>query len=68
MAQPNPVNDAPQLRITLKRSPIGVPQKTRHILRGLGLRKMLQSVHRPDTNQVRGLIDKVRHLVEVTQL
>ncbi|UCE63299.1 MAG: 50S ribosomal protein L30 [Nitrospirota bacterium] len=68
MAIPNPVKEAPQLRITLKRSPIGVPQKRRLILRGLGLRKMLQSVHRPDTNQVRGLIDKVRHLVEVTQL
>jgi large subunit ribosomal protein L30 len=67
MATPNSVKEAPQLRITLKRSPIGVPQKLRHILRGLGLRRMLQSVSRPDTNQVRGLIDKVRHLIEVTR-
>lgn len=60
--------DTPQLLITLKRSPIGVPQKRRQNLRGLGLRRMLQSVQHPDTNQVRGLIDKVRHLVEVTKL
>ena len=68
MAIPNPVKEGPQLRITLKRSPIGTPQKRRQILRGLGLRKVLQSVQRPDTSQVRGLIDKVRHLVEVTPL
>ncbi len=67
MATTHSEKDAPQLRITLKRSPIGVPQKRRQILRGLGLRRMLQSVQRPDTNQVRGLIDKVRHLVEVTR-
>ena len=59
--------DVPQLLITLKRSPIGVPQKRRLILRGLGLRRMLQSVQRPDTDQVRGLINKVRHLIEVTK-
>ena len=63
-----PTKEAPQLRITLKRSPIGVPQKRRIVLRGLGLRKMLQTVQRPDTNQVRGLIAKVRHLLEVTPL
>ena len=55
------------LLITLKRSPIGTPRKVRENLLGLGLRKMLQTVKRPDTNQVRGLIDKVRHLVEVAR-
>ncbi len=67
MSKAKLVKEEPQLRITLKRSPIGVPQKRRQILRGLGLRRMLQSVNRPDTNQVRGLIDKVRHLIEVTR-
>jgi large subunit ribosomal protein L30 len=67
MATTDSEKNVPQLRITLKRSPIGVPQKRRQILRGLGLRRLLQSVQRPDTNQVRGLIDKVRHLVEVTR-
>jgi large subunit ribosomal protein L30 len=57
---------APQsLRITLKRSPIGTPERHRLVLRGLGLRKIRQSVVRPDTPQVRGLIHKVGYLLEV---
>lgn len=57
---------APQsVRITLKRSPIGTPQRHRLVLRGLGLRKIRQSVVRPDTPQVRGLIHKVGYLLEV---
>lgn len=57
---------APQsVRITLKRSPIGTPQRHRLVLRGLGLRKIRQSVVRPDTPQVRGLILKVGYLLEV---
>ncbi len=54
-----------QLAITLKRSQIGHPVKMRLVLRGLGLRKIGQTVSRPDTPQVRGLVNKVRHLVEV---
>jgi large subunit ribosomal protein L30 len=53
------------LRITLKRSPIGTPQQHRLVLRGLGLRKIRQTVMRPDTSQVRGLIQKVGYLLEV---
>jgi large subunit ribosomal protein L30 len=54
------------LRITLKRSPIGTPSQHRLVLRGLGLRRMHQSVVRPDTAQVRGLIRKVGYLLEVS--
>jgi large subunit ribosomal protein L30 len=53
------------VRITLKRSPIGTPQRHRLVLRGLGLRKIRQSVVRPDTAQVRGLIHQVSYLLEV---
>jgi large subunit ribosomal protein L30 len=56
---------AQSVRITLKRSPIGTPEKHRLVLRGLGLRKIRQSVVRPDTPQVRGLIHKVGYLLEV---
>lgn len=55
-----------QLSIRLKRSQIGHPKKMRLVLRGLGLRKIGQTVSRPDTPQVRGLVNKVRHLVEVS--
>lgn len=53
------------VRITLKRSPIGTPQRHRLVLRGLGLRKIRQSVVRPDNAQVRGLIHQVGYLLEV---
>jgi large subunit ribosomal protein L30 len=65
MATETPTKTAARVRITLKRSPIGTPQRHRLVLRGLGLRKIRQSVVRPDTPQVRGLIHKVGYLLEV---
>ncbi|MGD9852508.1 MAG: 50S ribosomal protein L30 [Nitrospirales bacterium] len=55
------------LSITLKRSTIGHPEKMRVVLKGLGLKRIRQTVSRPDTPQVRGLIYKVRHLIEVVE-
>jgi large subunit ribosomal protein L30 len=55
-----------QLTITLKRSPVGRPAPQRKFLLGLGLRRLHQTVTRPNTDQVRGLVDKVKHLVEVS--
>ena len=51
--------------ITLRRSPISTPQKHRRVLSGLGLRKIRQTVTRPDTAQVRGMIGKIGYLLEV---
>lgn len=51
--------------IRLKRSCIGKPQKQRRIIKGLGLRKINQEVIRIDTVEVRGMIRKVSHLLEV---
>lgn len=59
-------NSTATLVIQLKKSPIGSPRNIRRNLMGLGLRRIHQVVHRPDTNQVRGLVNKVKHLVEVT--
>jgi large subunit ribosomal protein L30 len=53
------------LVITLRRSLIGTPQKHRLVLSGLGLRKIRQTVTRPNTPQVRGMIGKVGYLLEV---
>ena len=55
-----------QLSITLRRSQIGHPKKMRLVLKGLGLRRIGHTVSRPDTPQVRGLVNKVRHLIEVS--
>jgi large subunit ribosomal protein L30 len=51
--------------VTLKRSPIGTPVRQRLVLEGLGLRRLHQTVVRPDTPQVWGMIKKVSHLLEV---
>jgi len=55
------------LRITLVRSTIGQKPKTRACVETLGLRKIRQSVERPDTPDVRGLLARVQHLVEVEE-
>jgi large subunit ribosomal protein L30 len=60
-----PVHDVQSVRVTLRRSPIGTPERHRLVLRGLGLRHIRQSVIRPDTPQVRGMISKVGYLLEV---
>jgi len=55
------------LRITLVRSTIGQKPKTRACVETLGLRKIRHSVERPDTPDVRGLLARVQHLVEVEE-
>ncbi|HEX7098068.1 MAG TPA: 50S ribosomal protein L30 [Acidimicrobiia bacterium] len=55
------------LKVTLKRSLIGEKPKTRATVATLGLRKISQTVEHPDTPTVRGMIHKVRHLVEVEE-
>jgi large subunit ribosomal protein L30 len=52
------------LKVTLVRSPIGTKQLHRLCVRGLGLRKIRQSVELEDTPAVRGLINKVAYLVK----
>ncbi len=55
------------LKITLVRSTIGEKPKTRATVRTLGLRHIRQTVERPDTPDVRGLLARVQHLVEVDE-
>ena len=51
------------LRITLVKSMIGRPEKHRKVLRGMGLTKMNRTVELEDTSAVRGMVQKVSHLV-----
>jgi large subunit ribosomal protein L30 len=48
------------------RSEIGHPETMRRTLRALGLRHHQQTVQVPNTSSVRGMLIKVRHLVEVS--
>jgi len=57
-----------KLRITLKRSPIDYNEKQKITVRTLGLRKLHQSVEHTDTPQIRGMINKVSHLVDVEEI
>ena len=56
-----------KLLITQRRSRNGADQRQRDTLRSLGLRRIGHSVERDDTPQVRGMIAKVAHLVEVSE-
>ena len=49
------------------RSFIGCTRDMRATVRGLGFRRMQQVVEREDTPSVRGMVDKVRHLVVVVE-
>lgn len=55
------------LKITKIKSEIGRPEKQRKILRGMGLNKLNSTVTLTDTPQVRGMINKVIHLVSVEE-
>jgi large subunit ribosomal protein L30 len=46
---------------------IGCPEGMRRTIRGLGFRRMQQVVEREDTPATRGMIHRVRHLVEVLE-
>ena len=59
---------AKQLRITLVRSVIGRPEPQRRTVEALGLKKINQVVEHEDTPQIRGMINKVSHLVKVEEL
>jgi large subunit ribosomal protein L30 len=57
-----------KLQITLKRSLIGRPEDQRVTVRTLGLRKLHQSVVHNDNPAIRGMVNKVIHLVEVKEV
>jgi large subunit ribosomal protein L30 len=56
-----------KVRIKWVVSFISCTDDMRQTIRGLGLRRMHQVVEREDTPSVRGMIHKVRHLVEVVE-
>jgi large subunit ribosomal protein L30 len=53
------------VKVTLVRSPIGFKNNQATVVKGLGLHRIRHSVVLKDTPAVRGMIHKVRHLVEV---
>ena len=56
-----------KLRITWKKSSIGYAKRQRVTLKTLGFRCLNQTVVHNDSPEIRGMINKVRHLVQVEE-
>lgn len=56
---------ATEVKVTLKKSPIGRKAYFTAVLKGLGLRRLHQTVILQDTPEVRGMIRKVEHMVVI---
>lgn len=56
-----------KLRITLIKSSIGYSVRQKRTLQALGLRRLGQTVEHVDTPAIRGMVDKVRHMVAVEE-
>jgi large subunit ribosomal protein L30 len=56
-----------EIKITLKRSGIGRDKYFTKVLKGLGLRRLHQTVALQDTPEIRGMINKVSHMVTVEE-
>ena len=57
-----------KLKITLVRSKYGWSRKQQATIAGLGLRKIGHTVVRPDNPCIRGMVEKVKHLVKVEEI
>lgn len=57
-----------KLKITQIRSGIDRPGRQKRTIRALGIRRMQQTVVHVDTPQIRGMVDKVSHLVSVEEI
>ena len=55
------------LRVTLRKSIVGRPEKHRRTVQSLGLRKLNRTVVLKDTPVIRGMVQKVSHLLEVEE-
>ena len=56
-----------KLRVTLIKSGIGYAQDQKKTLRALGLNRLNKSVLHNDSSSVRGMLNKVRHLIRVEE-
>jgi large subunit ribosomal protein L30 len=63
----NPTATTKQVQIKLIKSGIGFPEKQKKVIAGLGFRKLNHVITRPDTPEIRGMVFKIRHLVEIIE-
>lgn len=59
------MTDGKQIKVTLKKSIIGRPETQKKIVRALGISKLNQTVTHYDTPIIRGMVNKIPHLLIV---
>ena len=57
-----------RIKITQRKSVIGSPKDQRGTVRALGLKRINDTVEQDDTDVIRGMVFKVKHLVEVEKI
>ena len=57
-----------KLRVTLIKSVIGTTKNQRATVIGLGLKKINQTVEKKNIPEIRGMINKISHLLEVEEI
>jgi large subunit ribosomal protein L30 len=56
-----------KLQLTLVKSPIGYSERQKATVRALGFRRVYQTIEKLDSPALRGMLDKVSHLVQVEE-
>ena len=59
---------AKKLRVTYAKSAIGYKQDQKDTIRALGFKKLNQTVEHDDNPVIRGMVNKVSHLVQVEEV
>jgi len=67
MAKKTENDNSGKIKIEYYRSSIGYSKKQKAIVRGLGITKLNQTVEREDTPSMRGIVEKVPHLLRIVE-
>ncbi len=67
MAKKTENDNSGKIKIQYYRSSIGYSKKQKAIVRGLGITKLNQTVEREDTPSMRGIVEKVPHLLRIVE-
>jgi large subunit ribosomal protein L30 len=67
MAEASEQQNGGKIRIQYYRSAIGFPATQKEIVRSVGFTKLNQVVERPDTRSMRGVVEKVPHLLRIIE-
>lgn len=67
MAKKSENTNSGNIKIQYYRSSIGYSKKQKAIVKSLGITKLNQTVERPDTPAMRGIVEKIPHLLRIVE-